>query len=94
MRYAINLQKNLQKFVLFKNTIYICLMITLKQSVIDEIKESQKLRLAIQNAIGISHTSLYKYLKNNSPLLTNANALKAIIENSEYKSEIEILDNN
>lgn len=49
------------------------------------------MRNAIQVALGISHTTLYKYLKNNDTNLANVNVLEAIKLNSQYKSDKELL---
>jgi hypothetical protein len=60
-------------------------MITLKESVIDAIRQSAKLRLAVQTALSVSHTTLYKYLDLNDEKLANLNVLEAIKANYPYK---------
>jgi hypothetical protein len=66
-------------------------MITLKPGVIEAIRQSAKLRLAVQTALGISHTTLYKYLESNDPKLTNVNVLEAIKANSPLKADKDLL---
>jgi hypothetical protein len=66
-------------------------MITLKDTIIDEIKGSQKLRNLVQVALGISHTTLYKYLAEKDSKLANINVLEIIKANTNYKTDKELL---
>lgn len=67
-------------------------MITLKQSVVDKIKESPDLRRAIGTALRISHTTVYKYLNNNDPALANVNVLIAL--NKDFLIDNDLLENS
>jgi hypothetical protein len=66
-------------------------MITLKQEVVDTIKDSQDLRNAIQSVLGISHTTMYKYLKLNDKKLANANVIQILRTNTDFKTDSQIL---
>lgn len=59
-------------------------MILLKQEVIKAIRkrDNAALRLRIQTVLNVSNPTLYKYLRTNSHLLTNANVLQ-VLENSK-----------
>lgn len=66
-------------------------MITLKQNVLEKIRDERKLRLIVQIALDVSYPTLQKYIKENNTALTNANVLKALKENSEFKTDNELL---
>lgn len=66
-------------------------MITLKPEVIKEIQDSGTLRSIIQVALGVSHTTLYKYLRENDPKLANVNVLEALKANTLFKTDKQLL---
>lgn len=66
-------------------------MITLKQSIVDQIRSDKTLKILVQGALNISHTTLYKYLDLNDSALTNANVLKVLKENTSHKTDKELL---
>lgn len=66
-------------------------MITLRQNVLEKIRDERKLRLIVQIALDVSYPTLQKYIKENNSALTNANVLKALKENSEFKTDSELL---
>lgn len=55
-------------------------MITLSPEAIDKIYKTKTLKLDIQVALDISHTTLYKYLKENDPKLTNMNVVNLLVK--------------
>lgn len=62
-------------------------MITLKPEIIERIHGSKMLKLNVQAALGISHTTLYKYLADNDPKLANINVIHML------KKELGLKDN-
>ena len=66
-------------------------VITLKDSVLLEIKKSDKLRIAIMDQRGVKETTVLKWLRDNSSELTKLNTLLLI--GSYLKKEIQSLIN-
>ncbi len=66
-------------------------MITLKPNIIKEIQDSGKLRGIVQVSLGISHTTLYKYLNENDSKLANVNVLEALKANTDYTKDDQLL---
>lgn len=66
-------------------------MITLRPEVIKALETNGKLRGIIQVTLGISHTTLYKYMRNNDSKLANVNVLAALKANTDFKTDKELL---
>lgn len=66
-------------------------MITLRPNIIEEIQSSGTLRGIVQVALNISHTTLYKYLRDNDPKLANVNVLEALKANTGHKDDEQLL---
>ena len=63
----------------------------IKQDVIDKIKENRGLRKILLSLLGVSRTTLWKYLEENDDNLTKASPLKAIADHYNLTTD-EILD--
>lgn len=53
-------------------------MILLKPEIVQQIRDSKQLKLNVQAALGISHTTLYKYLTDNDVKLANINVINML----------------